>query len=165
MRLSVTTASDEDAAELVELRNAVADDLTLRFGKGHWSYSVTEKSVLRGIRTSRVLLGRMNSKLIATLLLATKKPWAIDVSYFTPVKKALYLHNMAVSVDVQGQGLGRELLVEAAEIARAWPSNAIRLDAYDADAGAGPFYAKCGYSERGRVVYRSTPLVYYELLL
>jgi len=34
-----------------------------------------------------------------------------------------------------------------------------------ADGGAGPFYARCGFQERGRVIYRSNPLAYYELLL
>jgi hypothetical protein len=39
------------------------------------------------------------------------------------------------------------------------------LDAYDAAAGAGRFYARCGYQERGRVVYKGDPLIYFELLL
>jgi len=42
---------------------------------------------------------------------------------------------------------------------------AIRLDAYDAEAGAGRFYARCGYTELGRAIYRSAPLIYYELRL
>ena len=41
----------------------------------------------------------------------------------------------------------------------------IRLDAYDAAASAGAFYAKCGYREVGRVVYKKNPLVYYERLI
>jgi hypothetical protein len=53
----------------------------------------------------------------------------------------------------------------AREAAVRWPADAIRVDAYDAEAGAGGFYAKCGYREVGRVVYRNTPLVYYELRL
>jgi hypothetical protein len=48
---------------------------------------------------------------------------------------------------------------------RVWPGQAIRLDAFDADAGAGDFYAKGGYREMGRVVFRQVPLIYYELLL
>ena len=44
-------------------------------------------------------------------------------------------------------------------------ADALRLDAYDSPAGAGDFYLKCGFKERGRVVYRGDPLVYYELLL
>jgi GNAT superfamily N-acetyltransferase len=108
----------------------------------------------------------MFDKRVATLVrLATKKPWAIDVSYFTPVGRPLYLTGMAVSVAHQGQGLGRLALEDARATAAAWPADAIRLDAYDAEAGAGRFYARCGFRERGRVVYKGNPLIYYELVL
>jgi GNAT superfamily N-acetyltransferase len=110
-------------------------------------------------------VGRIGKRIVTVLRLATKKPWAIDVAYFTPVKRPLYLTGMAVSVAHQGQGLGRLALADACAVARAWPADAIRLDAYDAEAGAGRFYTKCGCTERGHVVYKGTPLVYYELLL
>jgi GNAT superfamily N-acetyltransferase len=66
---------------------------------------------------------------------------------------------------MQRQGIGRLLLTEAVRVARAWPADAIRLDAFDAEAGAGAFYAKCGFREVGRVVYRKAPLIYFEALL
>ncbi len=53
----------------------------------------------------------------------------------------------------------------ASALAREWPADAIRLDAYDAGAGAGAFYLACGYREVGRVTYRGVPLVYFETLL
>jgi hypothetical protein len=52
-------------------------------------------------------------------------------------------------------------LADACTVAVQWPADAVRLDAFDADAGAGGFYARCGFAERGRV----DPLVYYERLL
>jgi GNAT superfamily N-acetyltransferase len=81
------------------------------------------------------------------------------------VKRPLYLTGMAVSVAHQGQGLGRLALEDARRVAISWPADAIRLDAYDAEAGAGSFYASCGFRECGRVVYKGDPLRYYELLL
>jgi predicted N-acetyltransferase YhbS len=72
---------------------------------------------------------------------------------------------MAVAPELQRQGIGRDLVREGLAVARTWPSQAIRLDAYDAAAGAGEFYAKCGFREVGRVTYRTVPLVYFELLL
>lgn len=165
MNLSFTAATDVDAAAIALLRTSVAEHLTRRYGRGHWSSCVTEKGVLRGIQTSRVLLARNGSGVIATLRLATKKPWAIDPAYFVTVRRPLYLLDMAVQPSLQGQGVGRRLVEEARRIAKAWPSDAIRLDAYDAEAGAGGFYAKCAFREVGRVTYRNTPLVYYELLL
>jgi len=102
---------------------------------------------------------------LTVLRLAGRKPWAIDASYFTPVKRPLYLTGMAVSVAHQGEGLGRLALEDARAVAQAWPADAIRLDAYDAAAGGGGFYEKCGFQERGHIVYKGNPLVYYELLL
>lgn len=165
MKILITTASDADAPAITALRTSVAEHLTRQFGKGHWSSSATEKSVLRSIKTSRVLVMRDDQEIIGTLTLATKKPWAIDLSYFKSVKRPLHLIDMAVSPDRQRGGIGRRLLEEAKAVARAWPSEAIRLDAYDSDAGAGPFYAKCGFTEVGRKTYRGTPLIYFELLL
>ena len=72
---------------------------------------------------------------------------------------------MAILPEKQRQGVGRRCLEEVHKIARAWPADAIRLDAYDAAAGAGPFYARCGYIEKGHRSYRRAPLIYYEFLL
>ena len=106
------------------------------------------------MRNSKVFVATEDAAIVATLRLSRKK-----------CEKALYLLAMAVAPARQRQGIGRKCLDEASRIARAWPADAIRLDAYNADAGGGPFYQRCGYAERGRVSYRNTPLIYYELLL
>jgi GNAT superfamily N-acetyltransferase len=150
---------------IAALQNAAAGALTARFGEGHWSSLSTERGAILAQRHARVRVGRNGKRILTVVRLATKKPWAIDVSYFTPVQRPLYLTGLAVSVAHQGQGLGRLALEDARAVAAAWPADAIRLDAYDHEAGAGPFYVKCGFRERGRVVYKGNPLVYYELLL
>ena len=150
---------------IAALRNAVAEALTARFGAGHWSSFVSERNAALAQRHARVRVGVANTRVVTVLRLATKKPWAIDVSYFTPVKRPVYLTGMAISVAHQGQGLGRLAMEDARVAAGAWPADAIRLDAYDAAAGAGEFYAKCGFQERGRIVYKGDALIYYELLL
>ncbi|MGB6898346.1 MAG: GNAT family N-acetyltransferase [Candidatus Acidiferrum sp.] len=165
MKLSFSVATQADAPELAGLHTAVADDLTNRYGRGGWSYRTMEKGALLGIRRSRVTIARRGKTIAGTLQLPTKKPWAIDVSYFAPVNKALYLIGMAVLPTMQGQEIGRLLIREAVKQARAWPADAIRLDAFDAEAGAGGFYAKCGFRDVGRVIYRKAPLIYFELLL
>jgi GNAT superfamily N-acetyltransferase len=165
MRLIFRDANLKDVPIIAALHNAAAGALTARFGEGHWSSLVTERGAAAAQRYSRVRLGRSGKRVLTVLRLATKKPWAVDVSYFTPVKRPLYLTGMTVAVTHQGQGLGRLALEDAIQVAREWPANAIRLDAYDADAGAGAFYARCGFIERGRVVYKGDPLAYFELLL
>lgn len=158
-------ATPDDAGQIAALRMAVALDLTTRFGTGHWSATVTENGVQRCIATSAVFVVRQRSAVIATLRLATRKPWAIDVAYFTPCGRPLYLSDMAVHPSAQHQGVGRRCLDEARRIGAEWPAESIRLDAYDAPAGAGGFYAKCGFREVGRVSYRGNPLIYFELML
>lgn len=164
VRLTFRDATLKDVASIAAIQNAAAGALTARFGPGHWSSLVTERSVALAQRHARVRVGTSSGRILTVLRLATKKPWAIDVSYFTPVKRPLYLTGMAISVAHQGRGVGRLALEDARVVAEAWPADAIRLDAYDAKAGAGPFYAKCGFQERAHVVYKDDPLVYYELL-
>jgi GNAT superfamily N-acetyltransferase len=165
MALSIALATATDAGVIAALRRATADDLTSKHGRGHWSARVTEKGVTRVVMTSQVLVARDGGAVVGTVRLESRKPWAIDTAYFAPVALPLYLHDLAVDPRAQRGGIGRRLVDEATKLARAWPAGAIRLDAYDHAAGAGPFYAKCGFREVGRVTYRRTPLVYYELLL
>jgi GNAT superfamily N-acetyltransferase len=165
MRLTFRDATLKDVPIITALHNAAAGALTARFGEGHWSSLATERGTASAQRHSRVRVGRAGKRVLTVLRLATKKPWAINVSYFTPVKRPLYLTGMTVAVTHQSQGLGRLALEDAIEVARNWQADAIRLDAYDADAGAGSFYVKCGFVERGRAVYKGDPLSYYELLL
>jgi ribosomal protein S18 acetylase RimI-like enzyme len=165
MKLSFSIATPPDAPALAALHTAVSADLTLRYGDGPWSGKTTEKGILFGMRHSQVVVARKGKSIVGTMWLSTKKPWAIDVSYFTAVKKAIYLTHMAVIPARQRQGIGQALLTAAAKRTRAWPGDAIRLDAFDASAGAGGFYTKCGFRERGRKTYRKAPLIYFEMVL
>ena len=165
MRLTFRPAEPSDAASVVALRVDTARALTARFGQGHWSGEATERGVLYHLRISTVWLAFRGRAPVATFRLGTRKPWAIDVSYFSAVASPLYLTDMAVRPDLQRQGVGTRCVDAMIGIARKLPADAIRLDAYDADAGAGDFYAKCGFREVGRVSYRGTPLVYFEMVL
>jgi GNAT superfamily N-acetyltransferase len=164
-RVVFELATAADASVLAELRAAAARELTEQYGRGHWSTEPSERGAVSELRNAQVWIARDRGVPIATFRLATKKPWAIDRTYFTDCTRPLYLTNMAVRPDRQRHGVGRRCVDEAMRIARAWPADALRLDAYDAEAGAGPFYSKCGFREAGRTTYRSVPLAYYELML
>lgn len=163
MPLRLEIATPEDVAAVASLRRAVAADLTFRFGRGHWSGGGSERGVLSDMRSGRVYVARAKEGLLATLMLATRKPWAIDTSYFSACRRPLYLTSMAVEPGMQRRGIGRLCVGEAIGICREWPADAVRLDAYDAGAGAGEFYRKCGFQEVGRVTYRGSPLIYFEM--
>jgi GNAT superfamily N-acetyltransferase len=162
MRLSFTAATEADAPAIAALRVATAADLTARFGRGHWSGEATERGVVAGMHDAKIWIARRGGTLVATFRLSTVKPWALDQSRFTPAHVPLYLTDMAVLPNLQGHGVGRRCLTKAVEVATAWPADAIRLDAYDAEAGAGAFYENCDFHEVARVSYRGVPLVYYE---
>ena len=165
MELKFQIATSADAGQLVDLHTAVNQHLTSIYGKGPWSAGSSEKGLLFAMRTSKVYVAKYQNKLIATFRLATKKPWAIDKTYFSARKRPLYLTSMAVHPDQQRKGVGAICLHEARRIAKEWPGDAIRLDAFDAEAGAGEFYRKCSFREVGRVSYKGCPLIYFEMLL
>jgi GNAT superfamily N-acetyltransferase len=161
-KLTFARAAEEHANEIWTMRSLVAAHLELMHGSGHWTAEPTENSVLNGVRNSYVLIAQKGATIVGTLRLLTKKPWAIDANLFTPVTRPLYLVDMAVAPGSQRQGVGRAMLREANRVAAEWPADALWLDAYDALAGAGGFYASCGFSEVGHKEYKGTPLVYFE---
>lgn len=165
MRVTFSDAGPADARAIAALRNSTSQHLTARFGEGHWSWAASERGVKSALRRARIRVGRSGRRIVTALTLSTRKPWAIDVEYFTPVERPLYLTGMAVAVEQQCHGLGRQALRDALKVARSWPADAIRLDAYDAKAGAGGFYTRCGYKRRGKKRYKGEPLVYFEVLL
>lgn len=162
MRLKLQPAKPEEAEAIAALRNAVSDDLTFRHGKGWWTAHCTTAGVFFDLRNAMLFSGILRSDVVATLRLATKKPWAIDLKYFPKAKRPFYLTSMAVAPELQRQGVGRACLDQVIDLARRQGADAVFLDAYDHPAaGAGSFYAKCGWREVGRAVYRQVPLIYY----
>lgn len=163
--LTLNPATADDAPILAALHTLVADHLTEKHGQGPWSLKISESGMLNAMRVSQVFIARLGTEIVGTLRLTTTKPWAIDTDYFSPAKKPLYLLAMAIAPAKQRQGLGKQCLDHARRMAKDWPADVLRLDAYDANAGAGSFYERCGFTARGRNTYRGAPLIYYELLL
>ena len=166
MVITLEDATDRDAAAIAAMRMAVARQLTEQYGRGTWSFAAeSEWGVRADIMTARVLVARDRGVVVGTMRLSTKPPWLGDISFFSASRTPLYLTSMAVLPRVQRTGVGRECLRQVRRIAAEWPADAIRLDAYDAPAGAGDFYRKAGYREVRRAPYNGTPLVFFELLI
>ena len=163
MQIDLQPATLDDVDDIVRLRNDASAHLTSTFGKGPYSGNITDKGIRFEMKTATIYVARDEERqMVASVNLSTRKPWAIDPAYFTNCKKPLYLTGMVVAPSVQRQGIGRAVVDEVRCIAREWPAEMIRLDAFDHVGGAGEFYAKCGLREVGRVVYRGCQLVYYE---
>ncbi len=163
--MEVEAATEDDAAAIAVVRNAAAEQLGAEFGRGPWAAATTEAAVRRAFDGSRVLVARAAGLVVGALRLSPRKPWSIDPRLFTPRAHPIYLTEMAIAPAAQRLGTGRRLVDHAARVARAWPGDALRLDAWDAPAGAGGFYQKCGFREVGRASYRGARLIYFERLL
>ena len=165
MRIKLEIAEPKDATTIATLHTTAAQKLTEIYGNGPWSGETSEKWVLFVMRMATVFVVRRQNKIIAMLALGTKKPWAIDKKYFSKCERPIYLTAMAVAPELQRQGIGKLCIGAAKKIVKQWPADAIFLDAYDAVAGAGEFYRKCGFREVGRASYRGAPLIYFEMLV
>ena len=121
-------ATLRDAVAVADLRNSVAEHLTLTFGKGPWSGRVTERGVRSNMARGVVCVARSAQRLVATLTLSRRKPWAIDVRAFGEARTPLYLTSMAVAPDRQRRGIGRRCIASVQAIARAWPADALRFN-------------------------------------
>ena len=99
MKVSVELADSHEAGAIAALRRSTSEQLTLQYGRGHWSSCPTEPSVVRDIKNSRVLAARRGNAIVGTLCLGTKKPWAIDLKYLTAVPRAVYLQCTDVNPD------------------------------------------------------------------
>ena len=103
---------------------------------------------------------------VATFILNRRKPVWYGNSWFAdPRAESGYLTHLAVRPESQRQGLGRYALAEAEALCRTAGLAALRFDAYQGPAGAGPFYAKCGYTLRHSGTFRGVGLDYYERVL
>lgn len=163
--LRIEVARDHDAAAIAMLRLAAARQLTTQFGPGTWSRTADSEAGVRvDIMTSTVLIARDGGSLLATLRLSTRPPWMTPIACYRPCRSALYLTSMAVAPKYHRCGIGRACVEDAKRRTREWPAEVLRLDAYDATAGAGEFYRKCGFREVGRAPYNGTPLIFFEYL-
>jgi GNAT superfamily N-acetyltransferase len=166
MLLQLELARDADAAAIAALRHAAARQLTQRYGQGPWSATnASIGGVEIEIRTGELFLARVEEVVAASLRLSGQNPWLGRMDFFTESANPLFLTSMAVHPTVQRQGVGRACVEAVKRLAAERRAGAIRLDAFDAPAGAGEFYRKCGFREVRRARYFDTPLIWFEYLV
>ncbi|MEE9253373.1 MAG: GNAT family N-acetyltransferase, partial [Pseudomonadales bacterium] len=108
----------------------------------------------------------LDGGIVATFTLSPRQIGFYRKGWFAnPGDAALYLTNMAVRPEVQRRGIGRWIMGQIEDLARGSGCGAVRFDAYDADAGAGEFYQKCGYACVHRGSIGGTALQFYERTL
>jgi GNAT superfamily N-acetyltransferase len=145
---------------------AAADDLTARFGQGHWSGARTMETLKAYAERGELYLIEANSTAAGTLRLTDRKIGFYHNAWFArPDDPAGYLLDMAVHPDHQRLGIGHRAMQMMERLAQQAGLQAVRLDAYQGPAGAGAFYRKCGYAMVHTGDMRGVGLEYFEKLL
>jgi GNAT superfamily N-acetyltransferase len=137
--------------------------LVARFGEGHWAVVLSLSGTRERAKLGELYLIEDSGLAVATFILNRRRPgWYHDSWFADPGAKSGYLTHLAVRPESQRQGIGRYALAEAERWCRTADLAALRFDAYQGPAGAGPFYAKCGYTLRHSNKFRGVELHYYE---
>lgn len=165
MRVKLQPAVADDAESIAALRNAVADDLTFRHGRGPWTAYATTAAVLLDLRNSRLHVALHRGEVIASLVLATRRPWAVAAPSATQAERPLYLCALAVAPECQRQGIGRACLEAAVGIARRAKADAVHLCAFAHAAGNGEFFRRTGWREIDCVSVHGAPCLCFERLV
>lgn len=166
-KMTVESATGANAAAIAAVRLAASRDMANRFGSGPWSFSLGSEGAVRAeLISSTILIARDEGRLLGTLRLSTQNPWLGDTAFFTACSRPIYLTSMAVAPKHQRQGFGRRLIEAALHAVTVdLRGEAIRLDSFDARAGAGDFYRKCGFNVVWQAGYNGTPLIWFERIL
>jgi GNAT superfamily N-acetyltransferase len=137
-----------------------------RFGEGHWGVVLSLSGTRERAKLGELYVIEDAGVPVATFVLNRRKPGWYHTAWFAdPKAESGYLTHLAVRPEGQRRGIGRYALAEAEALCRAAHLAALRFDAYQGAAGAGPFYAKCNYTLRHSNKFRGVGLDYYEKVL
>ena len=110
MKIKLQAATADDVADLVSLQNAVAQDLTSRHGKGHWSSNVSDKGVLFAMKRSTVYVAKCRKRLLGTFALSDQKAMGNRQDLLRPERSASLSHIDGCNSRPTAQGYRQILL-------------------------------------------------------
>ncbi len=96
MRLTLPPANARDVLERMVFCAAIDGNLAHRFSEGYGVGRRTERGALAAMKRGRAFVGRFRGRIVASLTLSTRNPWAIGARYFHLSQTPLYLRSMAV---------------------------------------------------------------------
>ena len=109
----------------------------------------TEADLLDGIRTSEEALTEMIGRWNAVILLAEATDSLNGCVYLEQQNDALYLGMLTVSPDLQGQGIGAQLMAAAEERAKNMGCKKIKMTVITARKELIAYYQRKGYVDTG----------------
>jgi GNAT superfamily N-acetyltransferase len=156
-------ATAGDASAVHSIRMAAAEDLTVRYGHGHWSTVMAVAGLRDKAREGSLYVVEQEASPVATFMLTDKKIGFYRVEWFAEAKvRAGYLLHLVVHPSIQRRGIGRYAIGQAETLSQSSGLQALRFDAYQGEVGASPFYLKCGYKLVHWGEFNGVSLDYFE---
>lgn len=169
--LTFELARIEHAKAIESMRQASADDLTVKLGTGYWTGSSKIASIRERIkladpetlRKSTIYVALRGDEVVGSVVVSTFPPGFWRREFWSEGKApALGVFNLVVFPHLQGQGIGRFLMDGTEQLARKHGLPFVRLDAFAENPHSNAFYHAIGYEERAVIDLRGCGLVLFE---
>lgn len=161
MQLAFQPIQPKDQEEVINMFQAAADKIN-RMNIDHWQYwknppSEKIKWVEEGIENNEYFFVQNADQEIIGMLRILDE----DLMYWgEQVEKAKYVHSLVVKEEFNGQGLGKEILQQIAQQAKAEDCKYLRLDADSKNPKLCFYYEKQGFQKVGT---KELPISVYNL--
>ena len=146
----IEKASAGDIDEIAKLYGRVCDSLAGGVNYPGWKKAdyPTRETAEAGLREDALFIARQGGRTAGSFILRHEPEpgyaladWGVELDY----GKIFVIYTFCVDPELQGRGLGREMLEFIAEYSAAAGMLAVRLDVYERNAPAIALYKKCGF--------------------
>ena len=141
--LKISQASKEHLSEIINILNIVTSDLRKK-NIMQWDYPWNEKEVLYDIERNRAYIVTVNEQAIATFFIKEKE----SLSTLILEPESVYLNQIAVLPEYQGQNIGRRIINYTKDLAQTKKSP-LYLDCWAGNDKLVEFYSENGFEFLG----------------
>jgi ribosomal protein S18 acetylase RimI-like enzyme len=153
--MNLYRATIEDCDAVISFYNDVTDRTPEmeRFARWQKGKHPTTEGIRAYIEEGDMYLYKENGMIVGAMALTMYQGedyHAIEWSQLVQDNEAAVIHILAVSPDLQGKGIGSEMIREAIHLAQTNGMKAIRLDALASNTPAHRIYKSLGFEYRGQ---------------
>ncbi len=165
----IRTAKLGEIPRIMSLTRACAKHMT-GMGIEQWNdHYPSENAFLNDLSRGELYLMDISEKIVGCITISTHMDDEYrPVKWLTPNGNNVYIHRLAVHPEHQGQGLARQLMDHAENMAKAENRLSVRLDTFSKNERNQRFYEARGYKKLEPVYFPKQsphPFYCYELIL
>lgn len=166
MQLVLKKVSGNAIIPLHAILSACGKAMHEKIGLSHWHPFMDINTFQDSMKGKDVYGVYQNNVAIATFNLSTEpRDYYFDALWSNPKERAVYLGQLAIDPNIQGNGVGKWCMQQVVSIAQEMGRKAIRFDALSAHPWLETFYKNLGYSICGIVKPARWDLVCFEKIL